>query len=370
MRPPAFSERGGAIEQGFLLFDTLHQRSRTHAPLGVRVASPDARSGAGRVDEHKIDAAAEVGDHVRFAARRAYLDVARAGAGDAFMDRRELALVDVGRVNLAAILHHGGQRQGFSAGAGGQIDDLFAGLGAGEQRGELRAFVLDFDRTLAKARLGMDGRAFRFGRKPNAQPDRRPSRRLGVKMRNHRQHLITLELERIDAHVERRPARQRGTLGAAFILEDARQVRIEPVRIIAQNGRRRTREPVARQRRSLRLGQWCRGKTGAAAQRRDRRDVEAALALQHPDQHGARAGLAHQPRRRRFAPQRIVHQTGDRGAIRRAGKAMREAPVLERVRRRPPPRFDVGDDLDSRRKARRRRHAGVPLEAAVISWRA
>ena len=85
--------------------------------------------------------------------------------------------------------------------------------------------------------------------------------------------------------------------------------------------------------------------------------------MQHADQHRARAGLTHEPRRRRFAPQRIVHQTGYRCAIRRAGEAMGEAPILERVRRRPPPRLDLGEDLDRGRQTSGRRHAGDPRGA-------
>ncbi len=61
------------------------------------------------------------------------------------MDRGEPPLVTVGRVNLAVIFHRRGQRQSLAAGAGAQIDHLLAGLGAREQRGKLRAFVLDFD---------------------------------------------------------------------------------------------------------------------------------------------------------------------------------------------------------------------------------
>ncbi len=99
------------------------------------------------------------------------------------MDRHEAALVGIGRVDLAAVLHRGGQRQRLAAGAGAEIDDLLAGLGAGEERGELRAFVLDFDAAFEESRLGMNRRAFGIRRKPDAQPDRRPSRRLGVKMR-------------------------------------------------------------------------------------------------------------------------------------------------------------------------------------------
>ena len=35
-----------------------------------------------------------------------------------------------------------------------------------------------------------------------------------------------------------------------------------------------------------------------------------------------------------------------RGAVARAGEAVREAPVLERIGGRPAPRLDIGEDLD------------------------
>ena len=57
--------------------------------------------------------------HVGLAARRAHLDIARAGTRDALVDRRQLALVDIGGVDLAAILHRRRQRQRLAAGAGG-----------------------------------------------------------------------------------------------------------------------------------------------------------------------------------------------------------------------------------------------------------
>ena len=91
----------------------------------------------------------------------------------------------------------------------------------------------------------MDGRTFCIRRKPDAQAERRPSRRLGMQMRELRQHLFALGLERIDAQVERRAARERGALGGAVFAEDARKMRIEPVGIIAENMRRRACEPVA-----------------------------------------------------------------------------------------------------------------------------
>ena len=61
---------------------------------------------------------------------------------------------------------------------------------------------------------------------------------------------------------------------------------------------------------------------------------------------GARARIAHQPGRRTLAPQRVVDQAGDRGAVARAGEAARQAPVLERVDRRSAARLDVGEHFD------------------------
>ena len=59
------------------------------------------------------------------------------------------------------------------------------------------------------------------------------------KMRELRQHLLALGLERVDAHVERRAARQRRALGAALVAKDPREMRIEPFRIFALHVRRR-----------------------------------------------------------------------------------------------------------------------------------
>ena len=235
MRPAGLDQRHGAVEQRRLLLDPLGKRARADAPFGVGIAPPGAGAGAGRVDQHEIGAAREIGEHVGLAARRADLDVARAGARDPFVDRHQLALVDVGRVDLAAIFHRCGERQRLAAGAGGEIDHLLARFGAGEQRGKLRAFVLDFDRALAKHRLGMDRRAFGIGAKPDAQAERRPSRRFGAKMLELWQHLLALGDERVDAHIERRAARQRRALGGPLVAEHPREMRIEPIRIVALN---------------------------------------------------------------------------------------------------------------------------------------
>ena len=58
--------------------------------------------------------------------------------------------------------------------------------------------------------------------------------------------------------------------------------------------------------------------------------------MQHAKQHRAWARLAHEPAGRRPAAQRVIDQPGNAGAIRRPGETVRQAPILERVSRRPP----------------------------------
>ena len=54
---------------------------------------------------------------------------------------------------------------------------------------------------------------------------------------------------------------------------------------------------------------------------------------------------------RRLAAQRVIDQPGNRGAVGRAGKAVRQPPILEHVDSRPAPRVDVGKNLDGGGKA-------------------
>ena len=213
----------------------------------------------------------------------------------------------------------------------------------------------------------MNRRAFRVRRKPNAQADRRPSRRLGVEMGELRQSFVALAFERIDPQIERRTACERSAFCGPLVAKHARKMRLKPIRVVAQNVGRRISERAAGERLALGLRQLLRREARAAAQRRNLLDIETALAMQHADEHRARAGPTHQPRRRRFAAQCIVDQPGNRGAIRRAGEPMRETPILERVGSRTSPRFEVGNHLDRSRKTSGRRHAGAPRPAGLIS---
>ena len=214
-------QRHGAVEQRRLLLDPFGERARAHAPLGVGIAPPGAGAGAGRVDQHQIGAAGEIGKHVALAARRADLDVAHAGAREALVDRRQPALVDVGGVDLAAVFHRRRERQRLAAGAGAEIDHLLAGLCAGKERGKLRALVLDFDQALEKGRLGVDRRAFGIGGRAgcaspaatSASARRRDAASFGSTSSRS-------AFERVDAQIERRAARQRRALGGALVAED------------------------------------------------------------------------------------------------------------------------------------------------------
>ena len=182
MRPPGFSRADGAVEDRCLILHALLQRAGPDPPLGIRIAPPGAGAGAGRVDQHQIDAAREVGEFVAHRARRAHLHIAHARALEPGMDRRQPPLVGIGGVDLALVLHRGGERQRLAAGAGAEIDHLLAGLCAGQQRGKLRAFVLDFDQAFDEGRLGMDRGAFRAGVELDAQAGGRPARRLGMEI--------------------------------------------------------------------------------------------------------------------------------------------------------------------------------------------
>src|SRR5207237_1193548 len=73
-------EESGAIEHGDLLLDALGERARPDAPFRIGVAPPHAGAGARRIDQDEIGAIVQIGKHVGADARRAYLDVARAGA--------------------------------------------------------------------------------------------------------------------------------------------------------------------------------------------------------------------------------------------------------------------------------------------------
>ena len=165
--------------------------------------------------------------------------------------------------------------------------------------------------------------------------------------------LLALGLQRVDAQIERRARGERRALLGPLVAERRGELRVEPFGIIASDMRRRAVEIVPRERaRVRRRVSGARRKARAIGELRDRLGIEAALARQHAEQHGARRLRAHDPGGGGLAAQRVVDEPRDRGAIARAGEAMRQAPVLQRLRGRAAARLDVGENLDGGGKTR------------------
>ena len=98
--------------------------------------------------------------------------------------------IAVGRVDLTLVLHRRGKRQGFAARARAKIEHLFAWLREGKNRGELRAFVLNFGEALDVGGLGRKRRAAPVRRQRQTQPRRGIRRWSRAQMRETREHLL------------------------------------------------------------------------------------------------------------------------------------------------------------------------------------
>ena len=194
--------------------------------------------------------------------RRAHLDIARAGAGEPIVDRREPPLVVVGGEDLALVLHHGRERQRLAAGAGAEIDHLLARLGAREQGRKLRALVLHLDDAFDERRLGVDGRALGLGRQPDAQAPGRPRRRLPARGRTASRRPPSRSAFSV---LTRRSSGARDASAApssrAVVAEDAREMRVEPFRIIAGDMRRRAADVGGVEPRALVVAQRLRARS-------------------------------------------------------------------------------------------------------------
>ena len=106
----ALNERRTDREHMPLLPGEALQPIGRQPPARFGIAAPSAGAGAGRIDQHEVGAAGEVGDRIALAAGRADLDVARAGALQPVEDRPQAMPVGVKCMNLAAIAHLGGER--------------------------------------------------------------------------------------------------------------------------------------------------------------------------------------------------------------------------------------------------------------------
>ena len=126
---------------------------------------------------------------------------------------------------------------------------------------------------------------------------------------------LPLGLERVDPQIERSAGGERHPFGDPLLTEDTSEIGIEPLRIVACDPGRRAAE-IGRAQACTLLGAQRRGrKATAVGARRDRLAIELALEPQHPQQHRARALVAHDLRARGTPTQRIVNEPRDRRAV-------------------------------------------------------
>ena len=147
------------------------------------------------------------------------------------------------------------------------------GCGAAQQRGHLRALVLDLDEALHVGRLGRD-RGLRAVRRERSMrsPHGRIGRRDRMQMRQGALGLGPVALQQVDAEIDRRAGRQRGAFAAAASSPNTvGEGRREPFGIVAARrgpARRQGRRGEARlARRRVSGGGAC---SCAGEQRRDR----------------------------------------------------------------------------------------------------
>jgi len=211
----------------------------------------------------------------------------------------------------------------------------------------------------------MDCRVLGVGVERDAQTDRRPARGDGIEMGQRVACGLRFGFEPIHPQIERRAARQRLALGYSLLAEHASEMGIEPLRIVARDPGRGAGEVGCREPRPLLRAQRRRRKAPTVGARRDRVAIELALEPQHAEDRRARALVAHDVGARGPPAQRIVNQPRDRRAIGRAGEAVHQAPILERVGGRAPARFDIGDDLDGGGEAGAGRHQ-IPTRIRIM----
>ena len=120
--------------------------------------------------------------------------------------------VGVGGVDLALVLHRGGERQRLAARARAKVEDLHAGLGFREQRGELRALVLQLDEALDVGRVGGERRRAAVRAHGDAQAHGRERRRLGLEMGERAERLVAIGLEKVHAQIDGRALSERPAL--------------------------------------------------------------------------------------------------------------------------------------------------------------
>ena len=243
---------------------------------------------------------------------------------------------------------------------------LLAGLHAGQERGELRALVLDLEPALDEFGLGLHGRAAPVLAGRDAQAERRERRLAGAEMRAARRAPRSRDRTLRVLTRRSRGARrgQRLHLRHEVVAEGARAAtaRSSPGKSPATCGRRVVEVARLEPRRAPRRS------SGAGAKRspenrapRSPSTCQPALKLSMPRTTARGRRLAHDPGRRGFAAQRVVDEAGDRGAVLRAGEAVRQAPVLQGLGGGPAAGLDIGENLDGGGEAGGGCHAGITI---------
>ena len=254
--------------------------------------------------------------------------------------------VGVGGVDLALVVHRGGERQRLAAGAGAEVEDLHPGLGLREERRKLRAFVLQLDETLDVSRVGGERGRAPVGAHGDPQAHGRERRRLGLEMSERAERLVARGLEKVHPQVDRRTLSQRPALVRGGSAEARLERGAEPLGKIAGDMSGRAGKVGGSEPRALGFRERGRRMALAGEERGDRLDIEAVRLLERAQNFGARAWASHHPRGRAFLAQRVIDEARYRRPVAGAGEAVREAPILHRVGRWPAARFDVGQNFD------------------------
>ena len=203
--------------------------------------------------------------------------------------------VGVGGVDLPLILHRRGERQRLAARARAKVEDLHAGLGFRQERGELRALVLQLDEALDIGRVGGERRRAPVRAHGDAQAHGRERRRLGLEMRERAERLVAIGLEKIHPEVDGRALGERPALLRGGRAEARLELRREPFGEIPNNMRGRGCQVGGCEPRIFAFREFLRRVALAGEQSGDRLDVEV-LGLSERAQHfGARTYLAHDP---------------------------------------------------------------------------
>ena len=178
------------------------------------------------------------------------------------------------------------------------------------------------------------------------KPDGREWRRLGLEMGERAQRLVAIGLEEVHAQIDRRALSERPALLGRGRAEARLELSAKPFGEIAGHVRGRACQVRGCEPLAFGFGELRRRVALAGEQSGDCVRIEALRLSQRAQDLGARSGVAHDPGRRAFLPQRIIDEARDRRPVARASEAVREAPVLHRVGRGAAAEFDIRQNFD------------------------